>query len=103
MLRPPFASFRGACSVAWQTTELHAFHESLRTLLDDLTGVAMLSTIEDQVELSIRLNGGKGTIAGRIEAHAIASLQFEGATDQTYLKETLSALRAAVSMYPFRG
>jgi hypothetical protein len=103
MFRPSFASFRGTCSVAWQTTELHAFHESLRTLLDDLTGVATLSTIEDQVELSIRLDRGRGTITGRIEAHAMASLEFEAATDQTYLQQTFSALRAVVSMYPLRG
>jgi hypothetical protein len=102
LLRPPFASFRGTCSVAWQTTELHAFHEGLRTLLDDLTGVATLATTEDQVELSIRLDGGNGTITGRVEAHAMASLEFDAATDQTYLRQTLSALRTVVSEYPFR-
>ena len=36
--QPPTATFRAKCDVAWQTTELHAFHESLRTLLEDLTG-----------------------------------------------------------------
>jgi hypothetical protein len=58
----PTATFRARCDVAWQTTELHAFHESLRTLLDDLTGTARLTTIEDQVELTIELNDGKGAL-----------------------------------------
>jgi hypothetical protein len=72
----PTATFRARCDVAWQTTELHAFHESLRTLLDDLTGTARLTTIEDQVELTIELKAGKGTLTGRVEAHAIASVEF---------------------------
>jgi hypothetical protein len=60
------------------------FQDALRTLLDDLTGVAMLSTVEDQVELTIRLTGGKGTVKGRVEAHAIAALEFEGTSDQSF-------------------
>jgi hypothetical protein len=74
---PTVATFRAKCHVAWQTTDLLRFQEALRTLLDALTGVATLSTVEDQVELAIRLTGGKGTIEGRVEAHAIALLQFE--------------------------
>lgn len=72
--QPPLATFGARCDVAFQTTELHAFHEGLRTLLDDLTGSASLTTIEDQVELTIDLKYGKGTLTGRIEAHAVATL-----------------------------
>jgi hypothetical protein len=99
----PTARFRAKCDVAWQTTELHAFHESLRTLLQDLTGTAKLTTIEDQVELTVQLENGKGTLVGRVEAHAVAALEFEGATDQTFLTETLTGLRAVVARYPYRG
>jgi len=77
-----------------QTTDLAAFQEALRTLLDDLSGVAAFSTLEDQVELTIRLASGKGTVEGRLEAHAVASLEFEGETDQSFLSATLKELRA---------
>jgi hypothetical protein len=100
---PPTATFRAKCDVAWQTTELHAFHESLRTLLDDLTGSAKLATTEDQVELTIELNEVKGTLTGRVEAHAIALVEFEAPTDQSFLIPALSALRAVVTKYPYRG
>jgi hypothetical protein len=45
--QPPAATFRARCDVAWQTTDLLEFQEALRTLLDDLTGVATLATLED--------------------------------------------------------
>lgn len=98
----PNATFRAKCDVAWQTTDLLRFQETLRTLLDDLTGVATLSTIEDQVELTIRLTDGKGTIEGRVEAHALASLEFEATTDQSFLTQTLAELRQVNAAYPFR-
>jgi hypothetical protein len=101
--QPPTATFRAKCDVAWQTTELQAFHESLRAVLEDLNGTAKLTTIEDQVELTIALKSGKGTLTGRIEAHAIAALEFKAATDQGFLADTLAALRTVVAKYPYRG
>lgn len=100
--QPPNAAFTAKCNVAWQTTDLTRFQEVLRTLLDDLTGVATLSTLEDQVELTIRLEGGRGTIEGRVEAHAVAALEFEGTTDQSFLAQTLAELRQVNAAYPFR-
>jgi hypothetical protein len=67
-----------------------------------LSGVATLSTLEDQVELTIRLEAGKGRVEGRVEAHAIAALEFEGATDQSFLTQTLAELRQVNATYPFR-
>jgi hypothetical protein len=98
----PTATFRARCDVAWQTAELHAFHESLRALLDDLTGTAHLTTIEDQVKLTIELKSGKGALMGRVEARAIAALEFEAPTDQSFLAHSLEALRAAVAKHPYR-
>src|SRR3954447_230052 len=69
----PAAAFKAKCDVALQTTDLAAFQEALRTLLDDLSGVAAFSTLEDQVELTIRLASGKGTVEGRLEAHAVGT------------------------------
>lgn len=100
--QPPTATFNAKCDVAWQTTDLLRFQEALRTLLDDLTGVATLSTIEDQVELTIRLIAGKGTVEGRVEAHAIATLEFEGESDQSFLSHTLAELRQVNATYPVR-
>jgi hypothetical protein len=54
----PTATFRARCDAAWQTTELHVFHESLRTSLDDLRGTVRPTTIEDQVELTVALKNG---------------------------------------------
>lgn len=45
--QPRTATFRAKCDVAWQTTELQGVYESLRTLLEDLTGAVNLTTIED--------------------------------------------------------
>jgi hypothetical protein len=64
--------------------------------------VATLSMVEDQVELTIRLTGGKGTVEGRVEAHAVASLEFEGSTDQSFLAQTLVELRQVNATFPFR-
>lgn len=102
LAQPPCATFTARCDIAWQTTDLLRFQEGLRKLLDDLSGVAALSTVEDQVELIIRLTGGKGTIEGRLEAHAIASLEFEATTDQSFLTQTMAELQRVNSAYPFR-
>jgi len=40
---------------------------------------------------------------GRVEVHAVAALEFEGATDQTFLAETLTGLRTVFAKYPYRG
>jgi hypothetical protein len=102
VLQPPIATFTAKCDVAWQTTDLLRFQETLRTLLDDLSGVATLSTAEDQVELTVRLESGKGTVEGRVEAHSIAVVEFEATTDQSFLKQTLAELRQVTTAYPFR-
>jgi hypothetical protein len=71
-------------------------------LVEDLTGVATFSTLEDQVEFTIRLTNGKGTVDGRVQAHAMATLEFEGETDQSFLAQTLAELQAVTTKYPFR-
>ncbi len=99
---PPAATFEARCSASWQTVDFAHFQEALRSLLDDLTGVATFSTLEDQVELTIRLSSGKGTIEGRVEEHALAAVEFEAETDQSFLVQTLAELRAVTAKYPFR-
>jgi hypothetical protein len=102
LARPPAATFKAKCRTSWQTTDFAGFQEGLRTLLDDLTGMATFSTIEDQVELTIRLKGGKGTIEGRVEEHAMACTQFEAEIDQSFLGSALAELRSLTAKYPFR-
>jgi hypothetical protein len=48
------------------------------------------------------LEAGNGAVEGRVEAHAIAALEFEGTTDQSFLKQTLPGLRRFNAEYPFR-
>jgi hypothetical protein len=102
LARAPTATFRAQCRTSWQTVEFAGFQEALRTLLVDLTGTATFSTTEDQVELTIRLKGGKGTIEGRVEEHAMARTEFEAEIDQSFLGSTLAELRAVTAKYPFR-
>jgi hypothetical protein len=78
------------------------FQEALQTLLDALTGIASLATLEDQVELTISLKDGKGTAKGRVEEHAMASLEFEATIDQSFLSQTLAELRQVTAAHPFR-
>jgi hypothetical protein len=100
--RPPAATFKAKCRASWQTVDFAGFQEGLRTLLDDLSGTAVFSTIEDQVELTIRLTGGRGTVEGRVEEHAMARTEFEAEIDQSYLTATLAELRALTAEYPVR-
>jgi hypothetical protein len=100
--RPPATAFKAECSVSWQTVDFQGFQERLRTLLEDLTGIATFSTTEDQVEVVIRLKDGRGTIEGRVEQYAMASMEFEAQTDQSLLSQTLAELRAVTVQYPFR-
>jgi hypothetical protein len=102
LARPRAAIFRARCRTSWQTVDFAEFQRALGTLLDDLTGTAGFTTIEDQVELTIRLKGGKGSVEGRVEEHAMASMEFEAETDQTFLSQTLMELRAVTAKYPFR-
>ena len=53
--------------------------------------------------MTIELEGGKGTLTGRVEAHAIAALEFEAPTDQSFLADTLAAPGTVVAKYPYRG
>ena len=97
------ATFSALCDIAWQTTDLSRFEQALTTLLGDLTGVANLSTLEDQVELTIRLTAGRGSIEGRLQARdAIASVAFTAPTDQSLMGQTLLDLRQINETYPVR-
>jgi hypothetical protein len=52
--------------------------------------------------VTIELKQGKGTIMGRAEDHAGASLEYEDAIDQSQLNEPLGASRRIVAKYPVR-
>src|SRR3954454_12897982 len=100
---PAASAFRATCRVAWMTGDFVRFHESLRTLLDDLDGAAHFSTVEDQAEITIQLSAGKGTISGRVEEHVAARIEFSDIrTDQSQLQPALTALRRLVQKYPER-
>ena len=71
-------------------------------MLDDMSGVAVFSTVEEQVELTIRLDSGKGAVEGRVRDHAVAILEFEAQTDQSYLRQTLADLMRVTTAFPAR-
>jgi anti-sigma regulatory factor (Ser/Thr protein kinase) len=94
----PAAGFKACMAVAWTTRDIASFHDSLSALLSDATGTARLVTADDQVELTVELAKGSGTISGRA-----AQTAFEGvAIDQSQLAPAVSALARVVAAYPSR-
>jgi hypothetical protein len=92
------SGFRARMRVAWTPRDLVSFCGSLDALLDDSNGTARLVTADDQVELLITLNDGKGIVSGRA-----AQTRFEGvAIDEAELAPALSALQRMVNAYPSR-
>lgn len=84
--------------------DLKAFRDELRALDRDLTGRATLAHLEDEFELTITLENGKGVLAGRVREHIGASLAFDQIeTDQTYVREALEQFDALVTAFPVRG
>ena len=98
-------SFRGRFHAAFLTTELKAFRDELRALLETLKGEAVFHTLEEQLTLTLQGDG-----LGHIQLHGKAldqvgignCLEFGLAIDQTQLRSSVRALEAAVNAYPVR-
>jgi len=90
-------------AVAWQAEDLHAFARALTTLENELSGVAELVTLEDQVNLKITLDHGSGLLEGGVREHARAALLFEGLrTDQSHIRMAAAQMRAIADAFPVR-
>jgi hypothetical protein len=84
--------------------DLKAFRDQLDTLDRDLTGQAVLAHLEDEFELIVTLEEGKGALAGHVRDHIGPALHFdEIETDQTYMRQALKEFDALIHAFPVRG
>jgi hypothetical protein len=102
------ARFHGGCDISLRTDELADFRDQLQTLDSELTGEATLHHLELQVEATVELKAGNGTLNGflneRSAAHTGAELRFKDVeTDQSYVRQAVSEFDALVNAFPVRG
>lgn len=85
------------------TTDLQQFRDELRVLDSELSGEARLRHLEGQLDLTIKLTNGRGTVEGVVGEHVGAELVFEQIPiDQTYVRQTLEQLETIISAFPAR-
>jgi hypothetical protein len=78
--------------------------DALTRLLDELTGEATLSHLEEQFGATVKLRAGVGELDVFVREPFGAELRVsEVPTDQTHLAETLRGLNAAVAAFGVRG
>jgi hypothetical protein len=98
--------FRGSVSGNLRSEELAQFHTQLARLQQSLRGTAELATMEQW--LSVRVTGdGRGHVEFRCtiqDAPGIGNtLVCTLATDQTFTRDTVAELAAAVKAFPVIG
>ncbi len=103
-LEPARAHLVGSRAVAVEAASLKAFGEQLSSLLDSLTGSAILEPVTGldghaDFEITVTLDHGKGTASGFLLAYYHdARLTFSGLEiDQTYLEATRRQLHALLA------
>ena len=98
-------SFRGRFQAAFLTTELEAFRDELKVLLDTLQGQAEFRTLEEQLTLTLQGNGlGHIQLRGKaLDQAGIGNrLEFAMSLNQTQLQSSVRSLEAASNAYPVR-
>lgn len=97
-------SYRARERVSLVTDELERFRDQLRSLDADLEGEATLEHLEEQMGLTVRLEAGRGTLAGVVRQPVGAELRFHDVEiDQTSVREALRELDGLVRAFPVRG
>ena len=97
-------AFTAKHGVSLFTPDLERFRDALRALDRDLSGEATLHHIESQLELTIKLNKGSGSLRGFVREHIGATLSFDQiATDPTYVREALEQFDELMTVFPVRG
>lgn len=95
--------FTGKYPASPTTQDFSRFQESLELVLETLSGKALFSTMEGWLQLQIDMTRrGTATVSGEavaLQAPRIA-LEFSFESDQSYLQETLRAVRLAVQNFP---
>jgi len=96
--------FEARQAVALRTEELARFRDQLERLLQTLTGEAGLTHMEDQLGCRVRLKDGVGDLDAFVREEIGAELRVSQVrTDQSYLHETLTQIRALTSAFPVKG
>ena len=97
-------TFHARHNVALRTEQIVEFRDQLSSLLEALTGEAVLEHLEAQVGCTIKLKNGVGELEAFVREEIGAELRVSSArTDQSYLQETLRQMDSIVSAYPVKG
>ncbi len=97
------SSFTARMSLTLRTDALEHFRDELRTLDAKRTGVAELTHLEDEMELTVRLKRGKGTLTGFVLDHDGPELRFEHIEiDRSFVREALAQIDVLVQAFPMR-
>jgi hypothetical protein len=85
-------------------SELLEWRDELANLHSSLTGSAQLACTEPNLDASIDLRDGRGTLAVNITPdHMTQQHRFQFDLDQSYLPGLISALERLLQNYPIRG
>lgn len=85
-----------------RTDDLARFRDQLQRTLETLDGRALLSDMDNQVGVDVRLKHGSGTLSMFVHGHGSQLSLWEMRTDQSYLATTLQGLDRALTTYPIR-
>jgi hypothetical protein len=97
------SEFGASRTVSLWAPELERFERELRQLWSSLSGEAVLTDMEGELELRVRLEKGRGSISGFVKDHRGFELRFESIpTDQSYLFDAVVGLGRIVSRFPSR-
>ena len=98
-----YGTYHARQRVSLYAPDLAAFAGELRALDRDLTGQAELRHLEGELAATIKLEAGKGTLAGYVREHVFVKLSFRDiAIDQTYVREARQQFDALVGAFPVR-
>jgi hypothetical protein len=93
--------FRALVKLSWRAEQLRRFYDELVQLDKTLNGKAHLAHMEGMVELSVRLDHGRGSFTGYVAEPGASRLEFEGIpTDQSFLAEALAGFKRIVERFP---
>lgn len=98
------SGFHAKGELNFRAAELEAFQKELSALHETLSGEAVLRHMEDEIELRVSLDHGRGTISGFVQQHVRGRLEFEEIrTDQSYLFDAVAGLGRIVEAFPPRS
>jgi len=97
------APFHVKMPVKLHTEDLARFQGELERLDRELAGQAVLSNVDSDLQTTVTLASGKGTISGLVRESGTALRFKEVPVDQTYVREALQDFRAISAAFPIRG